>query len=138
MFLHAYTYEQNEPVVININQISCIYRQSRFAELSVHMKDGTFIVIRGELWCLHNVMDVKSVSSGMDKLIHDIGILMQKTAIDPVHFSLEERLKAIENVVEHFDLEKYPLDDFKSQIKEIREEFLELVMEKFNVQQANS
>jgi hypothetical protein len=139
MFLHAYTYEQNEPVFINMNEIFCIYSESRFAELSVHMKDSTVIVIRGTPGWAYDALSAKSVFKKVDcKELHDYGIQMQKNAVDPQNFSLEERLQAVEKVVEDFDLENYPLSDFDANLKMIRDDFKEFIEEKFNVQQANS
>jgi len=131
MFLRANYYSSNEVVFINKQDISLVIEESKFCEMSVHLKDGRVIVIRAEPGYIHDALDAKSVFRKLDTQdYYDYGIDMQKLAIDTKDFTEEERIEAIDNIVDDFNFENYPLDDFTANLKGLVKQFKDVVRKK--------
>jgi len=134
MFLRANTYDHSEIVYIKIDEILCVWQESRFAEMSVHTRGGETFVIRAEPGWIDSALNAQSVYKRIeDQDLCYYGIDMQKVAIDPKDLTQEERLQRIDNVLEDFDFEFYPQDNFTANLNHLRNRFKKYIKETNNV-----
>ena len=132
MFLRATAYDFPETYFLNMNEIVSVFEESRFNEMSVHMKDGNVHCIRAEAGWIHDALQAQSVyKRSEDEDLCNYGVQMQIVAIDPPDETQEERLKRIDNILEDFNFEQYPLSDFTANLKHLRNRFQRYIEEKY-------